>query len=366
MLEGAELTFNDGHIAAVEERGDNGEGLDGWVVPGYVDTHCHGALDVDFGSEDKGKVLRAIGFHRAHGSTTLIASTVTAGMDQLLQEVARLRPLVEEGELAGLHLEGPFLASSMRGAHNPEQLRDPSPAWLDALLGQGGNVVRMVTLAPELPGGLDAVRSLVAHGVIPAIGHTAATPERTREAVRAGARIATHVLNGMPPMHHRHPGPAAVLLSDASVTVELIADGVHIDVDMLRLVFAAATADRISLVTDAMSATGCADGRYALGSLEVTVSSGVARLVLADGTLGSIAGSTLTMHAAFVRMVREVGVSVPEAARMASTTPARAHGLADVGVLERGRRADLCWLDSDLRLRGVMRHGNWIHTELEA
>jgi N-acetylglucosamine-6-phosphate deacetylase len=211
----------------------------------------------------------------------------------------------------------------------------------------------MVTVAPELPGALDAVRLLVSRGVVAAVGHTDATYEQTRAAVDAGATVATHLFNAMRQPHHREPGPVFALLGAASVVCELVADGVHLHDGTLAFAASAAGASRTALVTDALTPAGMPDGRYDLGGQAVEVSRGVARLA----RNGSIAGSTLTMDAALRRAVH-TGLSIVDAARMAATTPARAVGLGDrVGALAAGLRADLVLLDESLRVVRVMRAG---------
>lgn len=224
---------------------------------------------------------------------------------------------------------------------------------LDAARGRA----KMVTLAPELPGGLDAVRLLAEEGVIAAIGHTDATYEQTVEAIEAGATVATHLFNAMPPLGHRAPGPIAALLQDERVTVELIDDGVHLHPAALQLAFHHAGASRVAFITDAMDAAGSADGRYLLGPLEVEVAGGVARLV--DG--GSIAGSTLTLDRAFKRAVTVDKLPVTDVVAALSANPARLLGLDDrVGSLEPGKDADLVLLDEEFTLKGVMRRGTWV------
>jgi N-acetylglucosamine-6-phosphate deacetylase len=226
---------------------------------------------------------------------------------------------------------------------------------LTQLVKAGDGAVRMVTVAPELPGALDAIAFLAERGIVAAIGHTDATYEQTLAGVAAGATVGTHVFNGMRPPHHREPGPVFALLGAAQVTCEFVADGVHLHDGTLGFATRVTGPGRAALITDAMSAAGMADGAYDLGGQVVTVSGGVARL--ADG--GSIAGSTLTMDSAFRRTVA-AGASMVDAARMASTTPAAAIGRADIGALEPGRLADLVVLDSDLRVLRVMRGGTWV------
>jgi N-acetylglucosamine-6-phosphate deacetylase len=326
-----------------------------WILPGFVDIHVHGGGGHTFTNGDPDAARAAAAFHRSHGTTTMLASLVTGPLAATRDAVAGLAPVVGEGVLAGVHLEGPYLAAARCGAHNPAYLRDPDPTEIAELLRPG--VVRAVTLAPELPDALAAIRQLRARGVTVAIGHTDATYEQTRAAIDEGAGVATHLCNAMRPVHHREPGPIVALLEGPDVVCEQIADGVHLHPGMLRHVVRAAGPDRVALVTDAMEAAGMPDGEYDLGGQTVRVSDGVARLV---GN-GTIAGSTLTMDAA-LRHVVHSGVSIEDAARMLATTPARVLALQDeIGAVTPGLRADLVLLDQDLVVTGVIHNGVDLH-----
>ncbi|MFD5254923.1 N-acetylglucosamine-6-phosphate deacetylase [Streptomyces bobili] len=327
-----------------------------WLVPGFVDLHNHGGGGASFSgtAEDAQKAIHA---HRRHGTTTLVASTVTDDMDVLVRQAGLLSELAEQGDLAGIHFEGPFISPCRKGAHSEALLRDPDPAEVRKLIDAARGRARMVTLATELPGGIDSVRLLAEHGVIAAVGHTDATYEQTVEAIEAGATVATHLFNAMPPLGHRAPGPIAALLEDERVTVELINDGVHLHPAALELAFHRAGAGRVAFITDAMDAAGIGDGRYMLGPLEVEVSEGVARLV--EG--GSIAGSTLTLDRAFKRAVTVDRLPVQDVVAALSANPARLLGMDDrVGSLEPGKDADLVLLDDNFDLKGVMRQGVWV------
>ncbi|MGW7300305.1 N-acetylglucosamine-6-phosphate deacetylase [Streptomyces sp. NPDC054829] len=328
-----------------------------YVVPGFVDLHNHGGGGASFTSGTVEDVLTGIDTHRRHGTTTLVASTVTGDMDFLAQRAGLLSELAEQGDIAGIHFEGPFISPCRKGAHSEELLRDPDPAEVRKLIDAARGQARMVTLATELPGGVDSVRLLAEHGVIAAIGHTDATYEQTVEAIDAGATVATHLFNAMPALGHRSPGPIAALLEDERITVELINDGTHLHPASLQLAFHHAGADRVAFITDAMDAAGFGDGRYMLGPLEVEVADGVARLV--EG--GSIAGSTLTLDRAFKRAVTLDGLSVEDAVTALSTTPARLLGMSDsIGTLEPGKYADLVLLDASFDVKGVLRRGVWV------
>jgi N-acetylglucosamine-6-phosphate deacetylase len=317
----------------------------------------HGGGGASFSAGTQEEALRVVDTHRRHGTTTMVASTVTGDLDDLARQAGALGELAQQGDLAGVHFEGPFIARNRCGAHQPALLRDPDPADVRKLLDAAHGTARMLTLAPELPGGMDSVRLLAEHGVVAAVGHTDASYDVTREAIDAGARVATHLFNAMPTLAHRSPGPVAALLEDERVTVELIDDGTHLHPAALGVAFRAAGAGRVAFVTDAMGAAGMGDGVYPLGPLEVEVRDGVARLV--EG--GSIAGSTLTLDQAFRRAVTVDGLPVPDVVRALSANPARLLGVDDrVGSIEAGKDADLVVLARDFTLTAVMRQGEWL------
>src|SRR3954471_12725708 len=237
---------------------------DATLVPGFVDIHVHGGGGGAFTTRDPESALRAVDSHRGHGTTTTIASLVTAGPEDLAASVAMLADLYRDGAIAGIHLEGPWISPHRCGAHDPGRLRDPDAGEIDRLLAAADGAVAMVTLAPELPGGLEAIRLLTAAGVVAAVGHTDCSYAVAAQAVEAGARVGTHLFNAMRPVHHRDPGPIIALLDDPRVTVELTADGTHLDPALYRYVSRTAGPDRVALVTDAMAATGLGDGAYRL------------------------------------------------------------------------------------------------------
>jgi len=329
--------------------------LAGTLAPGFVDIHSHGGGGAAFPSGDPADAATVLATHRAHGTTTMVASLVSDTAERLEASVRALAPLVRTGELAGIHLEGPWLSGAHCGAHDPALLRAPDPAEVARLLDAGAGAVRMVTVAPELAGGLSAVAQLAERGVVVALGHSDATYAVAREAVDAGVRVATHLFNAMRPIHHREPGPVLALVEDPRVFVELIADGIHLHPDVLR--WAATSAPhRFLLVTDAMGAAGSADGDYELGPATVQVRDGVARLA----SNGAIAGSTLTMDRAVRYAVQTAGLPFDAVIEAATATPARVLGLSDVGAIEPGRRADLVHLDDGLQVVAVLRAGTWL------
>lgn len=331
-------------VGAGSTGGPGGGGR--WLIPGFVDLHCHGGGGHGFGA-DPAANRAAAAFHRAHGTTTMLASLATAPLDRLAEQAGVLAAQIAGadglGPVVGIHLEGPFLAHARCGAHDPTLLRAPDRGELDALLQAGAGHVAMVTVAPELPGALALIDALVADGVIAAVGHTDATYEQAAAAFDRGATVLTHAGNAMAPFHHRAPGPVAAACdatrAGSGVGVELIVDGVHLHDATVRA-FAAAAGDGTVLVTDAMAAAGAGDGPFRLGGRAVTVTDGVART--ADGAL---AGSTLTMAGAVARAVGPVGLAPAVAVRAATAAPARLLGLAPhVGTLTPGTHAHLTLL----------------------
>lgn len=329
------------------------------VVPGFVDTHVHGGGGANFSAGSRADTSTAVALHRRFGTTTLVASLVTADPAELLRQVTGLADDVRAGVLAGIHLEGPWLSTKRCGAHQPSLMRDPDPAEVDRVLEAGQGAIRMVTLAPERDGALAAIERIVEAGVVAAVGHTEATYQQTREAISAGATVGTHLFNAMRPINTREPGPVIALLEDSHVTVELIADGVHVDPALYRHVTRSAGPDRVSLITDAMAATGMADGVYHLGPVAVNVVDGVARVAGTD----TIAGSTATMDRVFRFAVIHSALPRDEAlmvaVRQASINPARAMGLPSGGLVP-GAAADLVVLDTDLAVTAAMHHGEWV------
>lgn len=349
------------------------------ILPGLVDVHCHGAVGHTFSADADG-ARRAAGYHAGQGTTSVLASLVSAPSGVLLEQITVLRELVHDGTLAGLHLEGPFIARSMCGAQDPAAIIDGDPALLRQWFEAGQGTVRSLTLAPETPHFAELVALCRDYRVVPSLGHTDATAARTREALGAGAGgpgaggpgagpwSATHLFNRMPALGHRAPGPIPVLLQAARqspdrMVLELVADGIHLDPEIVRMVFNLVGPGSIALITDAMAAAGMSDGHYTLGSLDVLVQDRVARLVPAadDARPGAIAGAT-SLLLENVRRCVEWGVGLADAVTAASATPARLMGLdqpgpAQVGSITNGYRADVLVTTDELELLQAYRAG---------
>lgn len=329
------------------------------LLPGFVDLHVHGAAGGTFDSGADG-IDVGLAAHRRHGTTRSLVSLVTAPIPLMAQRIRDAAAHVaDDPQVLGLHLEGPFLSELRRGVHDPAALRAPEPAALDELLTAGGGAVRVLTLAPELPGGPDAVRRVVAAGVHAAVGHSDADYATAAAAFEAGADLVTHAFNGMRPLHHRDPAIIGAAM-DADVVLEAINDGVHLHPATVRLLRAAAPG-RVALVTDAMAAACHGDGDYTLAGFDVRVLDGVARLVSDDPAApGSIAGSTLTLDVAVHRAEHQVGMDLVSAVNAASLVPARLLGEDHrFGSIAVGLVADLLVTEHSGQLRAVMVAGAW-------
>ncbi|WP_022900804.1 N-acetylglucosamine-6-phosphate deacetylase [Humibacter albus] len=308
-----------------------------WLTPGFIDLHSHGAGGFAY-EGDPDDMSEALVTHRRHGTTRSILSLVANPLAELRESLEDIADLMEDDPLVlGSHLEGPFLNAERRGAHNPDFLRAPDdPAMVEQLIAAARGTLRQITIAPELPGALEAMDVLVEAGVIVAVGHTQATEEQAKTAFDRGARVLTHAFNAMPGIHHRKPGPVVAAMDDERVTLELILDGFHVHPDVAHLAFVQAPG-RIALITDSMAAAGAADGDYRLGSLNVTVTDGKALL---SGTT-SIAGSTLTQDAALKIAVESARVEPAAAIEALTLTPARVLGRDhELGRLAPGYLAD--------------------------
>lgn len=367
-LSGAAVLIDGGKVVAVGPRNQvpfppgttvipaNGRTL----VPGFVDIHVHGAGGCDVMDTDPNALPVMAQTLARFGTTAFLPTTVTAPPEQTVAAIERINHCVRSAsqpandgpsaEPLGIHLEGPFISPARRGVHPQEWIADPSPELFARFTGAGG--VRILTLAPELPGALQIVAAACKQHIVVSLGHTDATYDQAAEAIRSGARHAAHVFNAMRPFSHRDSGVIGAVLTAPDVTAELIADGVHVEATAMRLLLAAKGVRRTVLVTDGTAATGMPDGTYRLGTFEVTVSAGVCR-----NAEGRLAGSTLTLDRA-VRTVVHLGVPLQDAVQMATLNPARVIGVENrKGIIAPGADADLVLLDKNLAVCGVMSRG---------
>lgn len=367
IISGGSLRVEDGVVTAVAEAGrlepaGAGEAVvdagGSWLLPGFIDVHVHGGYGADFMDATPEAIDTIARFHASRGTTSLLATTMTAAreeLDRVLDNADRyVRGPMRYAQVLGVHLEGPFISPRFPGAQNPSHIAPPQRMWLEAWEERFPRLLRIVTLAPEREGALEAIAWLRDRGIVPAAGHTAATYADVQSAVGAGLSHAVHAFNAMSALHHREPGTVGAVLTDPRISAEVIADGHHVHKAAIRLLTQTKTQRNLLLITDAISAAGLGDGDYALGGLDVVVRQGVARL--REG--GALAGSTLTMIDALRFMVREVGVSVADASRYASGNPARRLGLEErLGSIAAGKQADLLLVSPQLDLQRVWIRG---------
>ncbi|MDV6264472.1 N-acetylglucosamine-6-phosphate deacetylase [Rhodococcoides yunnanense] len=372
----SEEVIEDGVVALTGERiswvgptrlwtGDAVPQSDSTILPGLVDVHCHGGAGASFPDSAAADLMTAVRHHRSRGTTTMLASLVSAPPERLIGQTSLLADLYESGDIAGVHIEGPFLSVARCGAQDPGSLRGGDPGLLADIIGAGRGAVRSMTLAPEVDGFAAVAEMLRENGIVPSIGHTdadALTTRRGIDTLGSGPITATHLFNGMPTWHHRAPGPVSECLASAArggMVLELIGDGVHLADETVRAVFDLVGGAQIALVSDAMAAAGMTDGRYRLGSLDVTVHHSVARLSRdTDPETAPIAGGTATVLDVVRRAVQDAGVPLVEAVRAGSSTPATTIGLgSDIGRLQQGMRADVLVVDATFEPVQVIRGG---------
>ncbi|MGO4497913.1 N-acetylglucosamine-6-phosphate deacetylase [Paenibacillus sp. 2RAB27] len=329
-----------------------------WLLPGFIDVHVHGGYGADFMDANSETLDTITKFHASHGTTGMLATTMTATREAIDRVLVEVHSYMEQGmpytQLLGVHLEGPFISPKWAGAQDPKLMVTPQLDWLKDWHERFPQLMKQLTLAPEREGGYEMIAWLRDQGIVAACGHTDASYADIQSAVAVGLSHAVHTFNAMKPLHHREPGTVGAVLTDARISGEVIADGIHVHPAAIKLLTMVKQPHGLLLITDAMSAAGLGDGQYDLGGQAVTVQAGVARLT--EG--GALAGSTLTMIDALRFMVREVGVSVAEASRYASGNPARLLGLeATHGSIAAGKHADLLLISSELELEQVWVHG---------
>ncbi|WP_372007243.1 N-acetylglucosamine-6-phosphate deacetylase [Paenibacillus chitinolyticus] len=357
------LWIRDGIIEKIESglatlpEGDY-EYMDGQgrlLIPGMIDVHIHGANGFDMMDGSETSIQEVSRACAATGCTSFLATSVSSTIEDLIAMIRSVKRVTghEVGaKIAGLHLEGPYLNPKRKGMQNERFLRHPDLAEMKEIFNEADGLIKMVTIAPELPGGMELISFLKETGVIIAVAHSDATYEEAKQAFEAGASHVTHCFNGMRPIHHRDPGLVVAAFEEEHVSLQAIVDGIHLHPAIVRMMHRLKGPDGMVLITDALQAMGLGDGKYMFGGHPVTVSEGVARLE--DGTLAS---STVTMNEA-LRLTVDTGISLTDAVKMASSSPARLLGLANKGKISVGFDADLVLLDEQFQVQWTMIKGS--------
>ena len=362
-----DVVIEDGIIASVHpvegRQADSGElqhidARDLWVIPGLIDVHVHGSAGSDSMDATPAALRTMAEFFARHGVTSYLPTTITApspAIDAAVQNITNMPQPRAGAQHLGVHLEGPYIGSQYRGAQPEEWLRSPDRQEYEKWFETG--IIRLVALAPELPGAVDMIERGVRQGIRFSVGHSSASYEQVEQAADHGLSQATHTFNGMTGLHHREPGAAGAVLTDERIYAEIIADGIHLHPAVVKLVVRAKGIGRTILVTDAIRATGLTDGEYDLGGQIVQVRDGIART-----SRGSLAGSTLALDAALRNVMRFAGLPIQEALKMATTTPAEALGISSrKGIIQPGADADLALVDPELNVQATIVNGALVY-----
>ena len=328
-----------------------------YVFPGFIDLHVHGALGFDFMDGDEEKTLKITDFLLREGVTRFLATTLTESREKIVAAIEAIAQAAKRSpSILGIHLEGPYLSYGRRGAHNARFLRRPDLEEIEEFMKVGNGLVKRVTIAPELEGSMEAIAYLSSQGILVSLGHSEADYATSFRAFLQGARLITHIFNGMDPLHHRVPNLLSFALGFEGVFVELIADGVHVVPEVMRVVLAC-KADRVVAVSDMVRVAGVEEGVYEMGGEAVEVKDGIARLV----SSGNLAGSTTTLRRAMFSLKTIFGLPLPKLAWMGSLLPAKLLGVDRVlGSLEKGKIADIVVLDEAFNVRAVFIGGEQV------
>ena len=343
--------------SAVEDQYERIDGRGQWLIPGMIDVHIHGANGLDMMDGTEASIQEVSHACAATGCTSFLATSVSSTMEDLLNMIRSVKRVIGQeagAKIVGIHLEGPYLNPKRKGMQNEKYLRHPNMDEMQEIFQEAGSLIKMVTIAPELPGGMELISFLKEQGVVIAVAHSDATYEEAKQAFAAGASHVTHCFNGMRPIHHRDPGLIVAAFEEHHVSLQAIVDQVHLHPAIIRLMHRLKGPEGMVLITDALQAMGMGDGNYVFGGHHVTVSEGIARLE--DGTLAS---STVTMNEA-LRLTVDTGISLTDAVHMGSTTPANILGLRDKGKIEPGYDADLVLLDEQFQVVWTMIAGKRI------
>ncbi len=361
VIDDAYISINDGKITEITQSKARPDLSFPIVAPGLIDTHTHGAVGVDAMKLDKDGLTKLSIFYAKHGVTSFLLTTVSDTFENTLHICEAASNLMNEffagAKLVGLHMEGPYLNPSKKGAHKEQYLKNPDMNELQELVSKYGKIIKVFTIAPELQNSMQAIRFLSENKIVVTLGHTDADYETALKAIGNGAKRATHVFNAMRSFSHRDPGIIGAVLTDDRVFCEVICDFIHLHPCALDLVIKAKGFRRTVLVSDSMSATGLNDGEYELGDLQVTVKNGVAKLKGSE----TLAGSTLTLDQAVSNLVFRMNYKTKDVIRMATLNASIASGL-NLGRIAVGSIADLVCLDENLMVVATVVNGKVVYS----